>query len=134
MKKNEKKAVTAGKKPSNYKRALALAGVSVVSMILYFGMIALSDEIYIYIPIMEIYTILIAILVCASVVVNAGIGKTPPTPEELPQKWDEDKKQKFIASFSKRKKTVKIFSFCTLALVFPLFVDIIHLWLTDLFA
>lgn len=121
-------------KPKNYKLALALAGASLLSLLIYFGIVALSNEILVYIPIIEIYTVLIALLVCASLVVNAGMEKTPPTPDQLPQKWDEEKKQKFIDSFPARKKAVKILAFITISLCVPLFVDVIQIWLGGLFS
>lgn len=132
--KNSNKLPKSEKKPVNYRLALALFGASILSTFIYFGIVALSSAILVYIPIIEIYTVLIGLLVCASLIVNAGMEKTPPTPDELPEKWGSDKKQKFIDSFPKRKKATKILAFITIALCVPLFVDIIQIWLGGLFS
>lgn len=117
------------KKPLNYRRALALSGLAILSVFVYFGLLELSEYIGYYLPVIETFTVLIAMVVCAIFIVNAGLSDTPPTTEELPDGWSEEKKEKFIGSFPKRKAAVKKLSFSLIILIVPVFMDIVLLWL-----
>lgn len=136
-KKKKIEAVTekSPKKPLNVKLLVAVILSSVLSTIIYFGLaelsVALSEKAgeQIYIPVMEIYTILAAILIGATVVVNAGMrrGETP-TELDLPDEWSSERKAKFLASVPKRKKAVKVLSLIIIALIVPIFCELATWW------
>lgn len=121
------------KKPPNYKKALWLFAASMLSVLVYFGTIEISDAIWVYIPIIEIYTALMAVTVCAIFIVNAGLSDAPPAENELPDKWSAEKKEKFIGSFAKRKAAVKKLSFLLITLIVPVFMDVAVIWFEGLF-
>ena len=126
------------KKPVNLKKAFALLGACVLTSVIYFGAIAISEAVSVargvpfYFPIPIIYIALTSAGVCAMIIVNAGMGNTPPEPSQLPQKWDDEKKTRFINSFEKRKKTVKTLAFWVIALIVPLAIDLMQIWLEGL--
>ncbi len=123
------------KKPINVKLIITVAIASVLSTIIYFGLaelsVALSEKAgeQIYIPVMEIYTILAAILIGATVVVNAGMRRGEmPTELDLPDEWSSERKAKFLASVPKRKKAAKILSLIIIALIVPIFCELASWW------
>ena len=116
-KKKKIEAVTekSPKKPLNVKLLVAVILSSVLSTIIYFGLaelsVALSEKAgeQIYIPVMEIYTILAAILIGATVVVNAGMRRGEmPTELDLPDEWSSERKAKFLASVPKHKNSHRL--------------------------
>ena len=136
-KKKKIEAVTekSPKKPLNVKLLVAVILSSVLSTIIYFGLaelsVALSEKAgeQIYIPVMEIYTILAAILIGATVVVNAGMRRGEmPTELDLPDEWSSERKAKFLASGPKRKKAVKVLSLIIIALIVPIFCELATWW------
>ena len=136
-KKKKIEAVTekSPKKPLNVKLLVAVILSSVLSTIIYFGLaelsVALSEKAgeQIYIPVMEIYTILAAILIGATVVVNAGMRRGEmPTELDLPDEWSSEIKAKFLASVPKRKKAVKVLSLIIIALIVPIFCELATWW------
>lgn len=120
------------KKSPNYRNAVLLLCAVILSVFVYFGLLALSAEIGVYLPVMEVFTVLIAAAVCAIFIVNAGLGDAPPFPDELPSKWDGDRKSRFIGSFAKRKAAVKKLSFLLVSLIVPVLADVIMLLLEKL--
>lgn len=136
-KKKKIEAVTdkSPKKPLNVKLLVAVILSSVLSTIIYFGLaelsVALSEKAgeQIYIPVMEIYTILAAILIGATAVVNAGMRRGEmPTELDLPDEWSSERKAKFLASVPKRKKAVKVLSLIIIALIVPIFCELATWW------
>lgn len=78
---------------------------------------------------MEIYTILAAILIGATVVVNAGMRRGEiPTEADLPDEWSPKRKTKFLESVPKRKKAVKILALIIIALIVPIFCELATWW------
>ena len=128
-----------GKNPPNLKKAFLLFGACVLTSVIYFGVIAVSEAISqargipFYFPISIVYIVLTGIGVCAMIVVNAGMGSAPPEPSQLPQKWDDEKKERFINSFQKRKKVVKTLAFWVIAFIVPVAIDLMQIWLEGLF-
>lgn len=136
-KKKKIEAVTdkSPKKPLNVKLLVAVILSSVLSTIIYFGLaelsVALSEKAgeQIYIPVMEIYTILAAILIGVTVVVNAGMRRGEmPTELDLPDEWSSERKANFLASVPKRKKAVKFLSLIIIALIVPIFCELATWW------
>ena len=136
-KKKKIEAVTdkSPKKPLNVKLLVAVILSSVLSTIIYFGLaelsVALSEKAgeQIYIPVMEIYTILAAILIGVTVVVNAGMRRGEmPTELDLPDEWSSERKANILASVPKRKKAVKILSLIIIALIVPIFCELATWW------
>ncbi|MBQ9510377.1 MAG: hypothetical protein IJR55_01550 [Clostridia bacterium] len=125
------------KKP-NLKKGLALLGACMLTSLVYFGAIAVSEAVSVasgvpfYFPISIIFIVITGIGVGAMVIINAGMGSTPPEPDQLPEKWNNEKKERFIGSFSKRKKAVKTLAFWVIALVVPVAVDLMQIWLESL--
>ncbi len=123
------------RKPINYKKIFALIGAIILSTVIYFGLTELSVRLsenagrQIYIPVMEIYTIVVALLVCAIVIINAGMQRgVDPTELDLPDSWSAERKEAFLRSVPKRRKAVKVLSFIMIAVIFPLFCEIASWW------
>lgn len=133
--KNEAATPKTVKKPLNAKLLVAVVLAAIASTVAYFGLtelsVALSEKAgeQIYIPVMEIYTILAAIFICATVVVNAGMRRGEmPTEADLPDGWSPERKTKFIESVPKRKKAVKVLSLIIIALIVPIFCELASWW------
>lgn len=123
------------KKPINYKKILALIGAVIISTAIYFGLtefsVALSESAgkQIYIPVIESYTVIVALLVCAIVIINAGMQRgVDPTELDLPDSWSAERKEAFLRSVPKRRKAVKVLSLIMIAVIFPLFCEIASWW------
>ena len=115
------------RKRINYKK--------IFSTVIYFGLTELSVRLsenagrQIYIPVIEIYTIVVALLVCAIVIINAGMQRgVDPTELDLPDSWGAERKEAFLRSVPKRRKAVKVLSFIMIAVIFPLFCEIASWW------
>ena len=125
-KKNRKNKVTSDKspkKPLNVKLLVAVILASVLSTVIYFGLTELSVILsekagrQIYIPVIEIYTIL------------SGRSRGEiPTEADLPDEWSPERKTKFLESVPKRKKAVKILSLIVIALIVPIFCELASWW------
>ncbi len=134
-KKIEAVTETSPKKPLNVKLLVAVILASVLSVIIYFGLtefsVILSEKAgeQIYIPVIEGYTIVAAILLGAMVIVNAGMrrGETP-TEADLPDEWSPERKTKFLESVPKRKKAVRILALIIIALIVPIFCELASWW------
>lgn len=128
---------TPQKKP-NLKKAFALLGACILTTLVYFGANAIAEAISVargyplYFPTPIIFIVLTGIGVAAMLIVNAGMGSEPPEMNQLPAKWDNEKKGRFINSFEKRKKTVKTIAFWVIALIVPVAVDLMQIWLESL--
>lgn len=124
------------KKPINYKKLFALIGAVILSTVIYFGLTELSVRLsenageQIYIPVIEIYTIVAALLACATVIINAGMSRSvDPVESDLPDSWSTERKEAFLRSVPKRRKAVKVLSLIMIAVIFPLFCEIASWWL-----
>ncbi len=137
-KKNRKNKVTSDKspkKPLNVKLLVAVILASVLSTVIYFGLTELSVILsekagrQIYIPVIEIYTILSAVLLGTMTLVNSGMSRGEmPTEADLPDEWSPERKTKFLESVPKRKKAVKILSLIIIALIVPIFCELASWW------
>lgn len=103
-----------------------------IFMGIYFGLIAVSEATYTYIPVLQIYIFLAAACAVAICIINRGFGNGIYTDPQsfMPQDWDEEKKQKFISSLPRRKKAKLILSAVLLSLCISVFADIISLYFT----
>ena len=111
-KKNRKNKVTSDKspkKPLNVKLLVAVILASVLSTVIYFGLTELSVILsekagrQIYIPVIEIYTILSAVLLGTMTLVNSGMSRGEmPTEADLPDEWSPERKTKFLESVRKK--------------------------------
>lgn len=124
------------KKPINYRKLLALVGAVILSTVIYFGLTELSVRLsekageQIYIPVIEIYTIVAALLACATVIINAGMSRdADPVELDLPDSWSAERKAAFLLSVPKRRKAVKVLSLIMIAVIFPLFCEIASWWI-----
>lgn len=101
-----------------------------VFMGIYFGLIAVSEATYVYIPVTQIYVALAAACAVAICVINRGFGNGLYTDPQsfIPADWDEEKKQRFIAGLPRRKKAKMILSAVILSLCVSVFADMISLY------
>lgn len=99
-------------------------------MAVYFGFIALSEELHVYIPILEIYCGLAGACAIAICIVCRGLGNGIFEHPEYyyGADWDEAKKQKFTASLPKRKKAKKALSVVLFSLCLSIAADLVKLY------
>ena len=102
--------------------ALLCAGVF---MAVYFGFIALSEELRIYIPILEIYCGLAGACAIAVCIVCRGLGNGI---FEHPEDWNEAKRQKFMDSLPRRKRARKALSVVLFSLCLSIAADLVKLY------
>ena len=107
--------------------ALLCAGVF---MAVYFGFIALSEELRIYIPILEIYCGLAGACAIALCIVRRGLGNGIfEHPEDyFGADWNEAKRQKFMDSLPRRKRARKALSVVLFSLCLSIAADLVKLY------
>lgn len=98
---------------------------------IYFGFIALSERLCIYIPILEIYCALAGACAISVCIICRGIGNGIFEHPELyvGADWDEAKKQSFMASLPRRKKAKKILSVVLFSLCISIAADFVMLYI-----
>lgn len=104
--------------------AVLLFLFSALSCLLYFGALALAPYIATYLPATEIWSVAGGILLCSLVFVNFSIASKSDAEKARP-----DFKEKYAG----RVKASKILSLSLIAVIVPLFFDILILAVEELF-
>lgn len=102
-------------------------------MAIYFGVVALSEYLRVYIPILEIYCLLAAACAVSICVLCRGLGNGIfEHPEDyFGTDWTEEKKQKFLAGLPRRKTAKKILSVILFSLCLSIAADFVMLFFFD---
>lgn len=115
------------------KKLSANAAKTIISLLLCFGAAFL-----IYVLILKyefalgyhLLYIVTGVLCCVVVVLNGGFSKSVPSPEQLRDDWDDEKKQKFISRIEKGKAIAKKLMIVLVPLLAVIMIDIISLFWT----
>lgn len=66
----------------------------------------------------------------AFIILNRGVEQKPPTPEMLPDSWDDEKKRVYIEEDTKRKTVARKLLYLVIPLLFIFAFDILYMALT----
>lgn len=130
-------AVKAQLKAFNWKRALLIAGATVLAFAVYEALIASNFLPVGGIPIiMPIYFITVTALITAIVILNSGFSVKPVTPEMLRESDDDDMEElkRICDVLNRRKLKAKKLMLVLLPFLFSIFFDMIYLFYGEFFA
>lgn len=104
-----------------------LLGKLALSFVVIFG-IYQAGCMYEFKPIVPIYLGALTVLITAYLILNRGIDRDTPTPEMLPDDWDDQRKLKFIESDRVGKRRAKRLLIFIIPMILTLLIDIIYLY------
>lgn len=108
------------------KRFLARLGLLALSFIVLFGIYATGNNLR-FKPIVPIYFGALLILLAAFIILNRGIDTKIPEYDMLPDEWDADRKNAYLAKEEKKKRIARLLLFFIIPLLLIFAVDIIYL-------
>ena len=109
------------------KSTLVLLAIVIVSSVIVYGTYRILIDRF-YLSVLIAYMAVETIFILAYLIYNRGFSRKGVTREMLPEDWDEEKKDKFIASGEERFKKSRWMLVIILAFLFTFFAEIIELY------
>lgn len=109
------------------KSTLVLLAIVIVSSVIVYGTYRILIDRF-YLSVLIAYMAVETIFILAYLIYNRGFSRKGVTREMLPDDWDEEKKDKFIASGEERLKKSRWMLVIILAFLFTFFAEIIELY------
>ena len=132
MKKNSKKSLPAPEKPK--KNLLGKIFLLLLIFVAFLALYVLSLKYFFYEIVITAYYVILGAAVISIFFLNRGFSMKPTPPNELPDEWNHIEKQNYLDSEKKRISISKKLVFVILPIIIVLFIDIISLYYSDLFA
>ncbi len=131
---NSPKEVT----PEAKKKAVIVAVMSVVLLILYYGIMAAFPEPIITMAVMGAYMVAFAALLVSYIAYNRGFVNKDVTEDMLPDEWSQEKKTEFVAANKRRAEKsrwmlVLIIPFVVVFMAEALYLFVWDGWLSNFF-
>ncbi len=113
--------------PDAKKRALLLIGNTLMLTFIYFGSMGINQPI-LSIIVMVVYWLGFAGFLIAYIIYNRGFTQRGITEDMLPETWDREKKESYIASVKKREQDSKWMLSVIIPLMIPIALEAISLF------
>ncbi|MBQ9781003.1 MAG: hypothetical protein IJW00_08670 [Clostridia bacterium] len=130
----EKKPIT----PEAKKRAIVVLIMSIVLLVLYYGIMTVFPGELITMAVMGAYMLVFAVLLVSYIAYNRGFVNKDVTEEMLPESWSEEKKKEFVAANKRRAEKsrwmmVLIIPFVVVFMAEALYLFVWDGWLSNFF-
>lgn len=131
---SEKKPVS----PEAKKKAAVVAVMSLVLLVLYYGIMAAFPSPVVTMAVMGSYMIVFAVLLVGYIAYNRGFVNKDVTVDMLPDTWSEEKKTEFVAANQRRAEKsrwmlVFIIPFVVVFMAEALYLFVWDGWLSNFF-
>ena len=124
--------------PETKKKAAVVAVMSIVLLVLYYGIMSAFPSPFVTKTVMGVYMVIFAVLLVSYIAYNRGFVNKDVTEDMLPDDWSPEKKTEFVAATKRRAESsrwmlVFIIPFVVVFMAEALYLFVWDGWLSNFF-